>query len=658
MTIFLLILWLITSSALAAFYLLKRRADTAAQTARQQAAAAEQRSQEESILARRDSDAAIIRAWEESRTATASAEKQVVQARVESDAAIARVREESRVAIASAEQEVVQVRQESDAVIVKAWEEARASATSAQQTLEQKLVELDAEAARIQQHYADEALRIHQESAQQLEAMAAEIAPLRGYADLRDAENEVRKVLAEAMAEAVGLRQEAETLLVQSKQAAAQERSVAQQRAKDIRSQADSLLGQATRDAGHIVEEAERRAEEIGGKAYEALRDREVLEQAVDALFNVVNGYGDRYVVPTRSLLDELAADYSHMQAGEELRAAREQSRRLVEMKLAATCKYVEADRHVRANRFVVDAFNGRVDAILSRAKHDNYGTLQQEIQDAFSTVNLNGLAFREARILPEYLNARLAELKWAVVVQELKLKEREEQQRIKEQMREEEKARRDYERALQEAQREEQLIKRALEKAQMEADNATSEQKARFEEQIALLNQRLTDAEAKNQRALSMAQQTRKGNVYIISNVGSFGEGVYKIGLTRRLEPMDRVKELGDASVPFGFDVHAIIASDDAPTLEYMLHREFDDVRVNKVNYRKEFFRLPLDRIKTFLTEKGIEPTFTLLAAAREYRETVALEKMTPEERERYQPQAIVESELLAADLTEESES
>ena len=97
------------------------------------------------------------------------------------------------------------------------------------------------------------------------------------------------------------------------------------------------------------------------------------------------------------------------------------------------TCKYEDPDRRDRANRFVVDAFNGRVDAILSRTKHDNYGTLKQEVRDAFSTVNLNGLVFHDARILPEYLDARLAELKWAVVVQELKRKEREEQRELQE---------------------------------------------------------------------------------------------------------------------------------------------------------------------------------------------------------------------------------
>lgn len=309
----------------------------------------------------------------------------------------------------------------------------------------------------------------------------------------------------------------------------------------------------------------------------------------------------------------------------------------MVEQAQAAACDYAEENRRTTAIRFVVDAFNGRVDAILSRAKHDNCGTLEQEIRDAFSLVNLNGKAFLEARVLPTYLDARLAELKWAVVAQELRLKEREEQRAIKERIREEEKARREYEKAMQDAQREEELIKQAMEKAQADAQLASAGDRAKFEAQIALLSQQLTVAEAKNQRALSMAQQTRAGHVYIISNVGSFGEGVFKIGLTRRLDPLDRVKELGDASVPFEFDIHAMIRSDDAPALEKLLHHEFDALRLNKVNFRKEFFRAPLDRIRELVLSKGLEASFTMLAESREYKETQAIERMTPEERQRY---------------------
>jgi len=599
MTTFLLILWLITGAALAVFYILKQRSDAAAASANQRAAAALQEGELAVGLARQDAQAVIARAHAESEAAVAYA----------------------------------------------------------QQTLEQKLAQLAAESERVREHYEGEALKVHEAATQQLEAALAELAPLRGYANLQDAESEVRKTLAEAIAEAAALRREAQMLVAETREATSQDRVASQQRAKDLRAQAEALLVQANRDAGRIVEAAERRAEQTAADAYVALRDKQVLEEAIPALWNEVNGYGDRYVIPTRSVLDDLAADFGHTEAGEELRAAREQSRRLVELQQAAACNYKEEDRRDRANRFVIDAFNGRVDAILSRTKHDNYGTLEREIRDAFSVVNLNGLAFRDARILPAYLDARLAELKWAVVVQELRLKEREEQRAIQERIREEDKARREYERAMQEAAREEAAIKQAMDKARAEAEHASAGERAELEAELAELTQRLADAEAKGQRALSMAEQTRAGNVYVISNIGSFGDGVLKIGMPRRLIPEDRIKELGDASVPFGFDVHAMIRSDDAPALERMLHAAFDDARINKVNYRKEFFRIPLERLRNLAAEKGLEVTFTMASEAREYRETVALEKMTPEEREKYHLQETLSKDVSPEAFSEVSE-
>jgi hypothetical protein len=115
----------------------------------------------------------------------------------------------------------------------------------------------------------------------------------------------------------------------------------------------------------------------------------------------------------------------------------------------------------------------------------------------------------------------------------------------------------------------------------------------------MASLQQQLAEAEARNQRARSMAEQTRAGNVYIISNIGSFGDGILKIGMTRRQDPMDRIHELGDASVPFEFDVHAMIATHDAPALERELHARFDDRRVNRINPRKEFFRVTIAELR-----------------------------------------------------------
>ena len=592
---------------------------------------------QETADARRHYEAEALRIHGEAQASVAAAQKsadeQAENARKHCEAEALRIHGEAKASIAAAQKVVDQRVADAQTTVAEAQNrveqqliEVQASLGEAQKLVDQQLVQMKEDAERARLHYEKEA-RHYQET----------LEPLRKYEGVREVEAEAQRLLAEALKEATSLRAEAQTLLEQSRATATEERSQVSRKAKEIREQADALLDRATRDAGRIVEEAHKRAEQIGGDAYIALRDKETLERGVQSLWNTVEGYGDRFVIPTRSLLDELAADFGHSEAGQALEAARGQTRRMVEEKQAAACNYVETDRRDKANRFVIDAFNGRVDAIQTRIKHDNYGTLEQEMRDAFALVNLNGIAFRDARILPAYLDARLAELKWSVVVQELKRREREEQRRIKEQMREEEKARREYERAMKEAEEEEEVIKKALAKARLEIELANVDQKAKFEEQIAMLNQKLVEAEAKNQRAISMAQQTRKGTVYIISNVGSFGEGVFKIGMTRRLEPDDRIKELGDASVPFQFDVHAMIPSDDAPALENLLHTEFDDARINQVNFRKEFFRASIDRLKSVLASKNIEASFTMLADAHEYRESQALNKMTPVEREKY---------------------
>ncbi|GDY22988.1 chromosome segregation ATPase [Verrucomicrobiota bacterium] len=560
-------------------------------------------------------------------------DSEIAAVRLELDAARAEMK--NLVYQQKANSEQTRLRYESE--LAKLQREAQEGLAEAKTLVYQQMAEVRRESDQTRLHYEAEARRVYGEAMASLAEKAQQLESLRRFEPLAKEEEEIRQTLAEALNVATALRAEAEALVANVRNTADGQRKEAIERAQEIRRHAETLLNQATRDAGRIVAEASQRAEQIGGDAYIALRDKELLEQAVKAIRNVIEGYGDRYIIPTRSLLDELAADFGHTEAGQALAGAREHSRRMVEQGQSAACDYAEESRRTTAIRFVVDAFNGRVDAILSRAKYDNCGTLEQEIRDAFSLVNLNGKAFREARVLPTYLDARLAELKWAVVAQELRLKEREEQRALKERIREEEKARREYEKAMQEAQREEELIKEAMQRVQAEAQRASAQDRAKFEGQIALLTQQLTEAEAKNQRALSMAQQTRAGHVYIISNVGAFGDDVFKIGLTRRLEPLDRVKELGDASVPFEFDVHALIRSDDAPSLENLLHQEFDDMRINKVNFRKEFFRVPLNRIRELVLSKGLEASFTMLAEAREYRETHAIERMTPEERQRY---------------------
>lgn len=527
-------------------------------------------------------------------------------------------------------------RLEGEVLRINNW--AQTSVADAQKLIDQQFAEMQQEAERIKQHYEAESRKV-QEAADALVAKTLrDFEPLRKYGKLRDAETEAQRQLADALKEATSLRAEAQHLLEQARTAAANERAVAVQRAKDIREQADALLNQATRDAGRIMAEAERRAEQIGGDAYTALRDKQTLDQAVQALWNVTEGYGDRYVVPNHSLIDDMAVEFGYDSAGHALKSARDLSRRMVVQKQASACNYEEADRRDRANRFIVDAFNGRVDAILSRSRHDNYGTLEQEIRDAYSLVNLNGLAFRDARILPAYLDARLAELKWAVVVHELARKQREEQRYLKERLRDEEKARKEYEEKMRQAAKEEELKRKAVEDAEKKFAGASAEQKARYEQELEKLRQDLAEA---TEKTLTIAQQTKKGHVYIISNVGSFGEGVYKIGQTRRPDPQERVDELGDASVPFRFDIHALIESENAPALEHRIQKQFLAMQVNKMNARKEFFRVSLAEIRQEIEKLKQGEDFTLKAwtekaVATEYKESLDIES-DPQKKEKW---------------------
>ena len=169
-------------------------------------------------------------------------------------------------------------------------------------------------------------------------------------------------------------------------------------------------------------------------------------------------------------------------------------------------------------------------------------------------------------------------------------------------------------------AEREEQKYAALLDKARAEA--------GADEGRIAELEAALANAQAESTRARSMAEMTRSGYVYVISNIGSFGEDVVKIGLTRRLEPEDRVRELGDASVPFGFDTHAMIYSEDAPSLESALHNEFSDRRVNASNLRKEFFRVTLDEVEGAVAAVAPDASFFKDREAQEWHETLALRK------------------------------
>lgn len=274
-----------------------------------------------------------------------------------------------------------------------------------------------------------------------------------------------------------------------------------------------------------------------------------------------------------------------------------------------------------RGIRLTARAFNNECDAAISNTIWNNVDRMEQRIEKAYSAINkLNDST--AINISYEFLNLKIEELRLTHEYKDKKQQEKEDQAEIRRQMREETKFEQEMEKAL----KEEEKYNKLLEKAKTDAQKAAGSKLDKLQEKIASLAQELEQAHKKSERAKSMAQQTKLGHVYVISNIGSFGEEVYKIGMTRRLEPHDRVKELGDASVPFIFDVHAMIYTEDAPALENQLHKSFDHKRLNLVNNRKEFFNVSLNEIANEVNKISPDSEFIETAEARQYRESLAI--------------------------------
>jgi len=283
-----------------------------------------------------------------------------------------------------------------------------------------------------------------------------------------------------------------------------------------------------------------------------------------------------------------------------------------------------EMKNHIK---LVNRTFNAECDAIISKVNWKNANQLEERIKKVYETINNMGEnSLWTVSLDEEELNLKIEELRLTYEYELKKQEEKEEQRRIQEQIREEQKAIKEFEAARLQAEKDEMTYQKALLQAQKDLEKANEAERSAFEEKIAQLQAQLKEAEEKKERAISQAQLTKCGYIYVISNIGSFGEDVYKIGMTRRLEPMDRVNELGDASVPFKFDVHALIFSENAPELETKLHQRFRNNAVNLVNNKKEFFKVSLDEIEKAVHENYAEIEFTKIAEARDYRETLAL--------------------------------
>lgn len=252
---------------------------------------------------------------------------------------------------------------------------------------------------------------------------------------------------------------------------------------------------------------------------------------------------------------------------------------------------------------FLVTAFNAEVDNLISNTKISNFVKNASKIEKWFNKANKNADdSFVE--IDRRLLTLRLEEHRYFFEYKYKKEIELDEQRSIKEAIKEEAKIEKEIKDFVLEREKEEDFYKNKISEEMSKLEGKSKLEIENLNRYIEELKLKLERASSEKERAISMAQLTRSGYVYIISNKGSFGEGVYKIGMTRRLQPMDRVKELGVASVPFYFDVHALIPSEDAPALEAKLHARFSTKRVNKINTRREFFKVTFDEIEEALED------------------------------------------------------
>ena len=251
--------------------------------------------------------------------------------------------------------------------------------------------------------------------------------------------------------------------------------------------------------------------------------------------------------------------------------------------------------------KLLLRAFNSECDELVSKVKYTNFDASLDKIYKSAETISKLG-TIMDIAITQQYLSAKVKELRLAFEYQTQKQKEKEELKIARAEQREQVKIQREIEEQRKKLEKEQTHYQTAFEKIKSQLalhpdDPDLLEKKAKLENQLGDIDKALINIDYRQ-------ANMKAGYVYIISNIGAFGENVYKIGMTRRLDPQDRVDELGDASVPFNFDVHAMIFSDDAPALEAALHRAFENRKLNMVNQRREFFNVTLDEIKEVIKE------------------------------------------------------
>lgn len=400
--------------------------------------------------------------------------------------------------------------------------------------------------------------------------------------------------------------------------------SIALQKAEETlnnaKVQAENIINSANQEAEKMEAEKQQLEQQLAQMTKEAKLLNAQIGQLKKELDNLKS---DVFIATVDiSIYDQFTSD----EIKNKLQLLRLKQQELIKQDKALVVTALGHKKMVENNmKQILRCFNAECEVIVSSVSARNIDAARNKVVKSFETLNkifsTDGVA-----ISKEYLETKLEELSLVYAYELKKEQEREMQKAIREQLLDEEKARKELERERIRLEKEETHFRNEIKKLINHMQRTKSEvEKSFYIEQIKSLEEKLDKITKDKEDIINREQNTRAGFVYIISNIGAFGENVFKIGMTRRLDPMDRINELGDASVPFKFDVHAIIFSEDAPSLEAALHNRFKEYELNKVNPRKEFFKVPLEEIQKAVNElhNGIV-NWTLEPPADEYRESL----------------------------------
>ena len=425
------------------------------------------------------------------------------------------------------------------------------------------------------------------------------------------------------------------------------ELELVQKQLADIRNHSDKITHQLTRYQSiiDIENECNKIKNEIDDKRNEIQKNIDTIDSqkvTIQDLNNTIKEKKKEIVELDQNILLQDFGIYSPIYDfansdiyKDHLTEIRSKQKKMVLDKTAATCSQnwtvngSEAKGRVMTNqniKQILRCFNDECDVLVSKVKFNNIEAFKEKIIKSYEALNRMNTS-NSVTLSYEYVQLKIEELQLAYEYARKKQDEKEEQKRLREQMREEAKLQKEIEEARKDIDKEIKHYSNALMKLnkQLESCDDTEmellqEKKVEIEGHLAELDVAIKDIDYRE-------ANKRAGYVYVISNIGSFGEDVYKIGMTRRLDPMERVDELGDASVPFKFDVHALIFSDDAPALETALHHAFESKKVNMVNGRREFFHVTLEEVEDVVKanyDKTVE--FTKVPEADQYRESLKI--------------------------------